>query len=68
MFRTETFCCPTRKRSAPIPGRKKTKDSKLRKTKPLDLIAQDNESKDDNAEKKITSDLESADRFDTQNL
>ncbi|RVE63621.1 hypothetical protein OJAV_G00138120 [Oryzias javanicus] len=52
-----------RKMSAPVPGRKKAKDSKLRKTKPLDLIAQDNESKDDNAEKKITSDLESTDRM-----
>lgn len=54
--------------SAPVPGRKKAKDTRLPKTKPLDLIAQDSESQDGNTEKNNTSDLESTDRFDTQNL
>ncbi|XP_078787302.1 acetyl-CoA carboxylase 1 isoform X4 [Oryzias latipes] len=52
-----------RKMSAPVPGRKKAKDTRLPKTKPLDLIAQDSESQDGNTEKNNTSDLESTDRM-----
>lgn len=54
--------------SAPFLDNIKAMDTKLQETKPKDLKAQDNKSKDDNAEKKNASDLESVDRFDTQNL
>lgn len=40
-------------------------DTKLEETKPQDLKAPENESQDDNAEKKNASDLDTVDRFDT---
>lgn len=46
----------------------KATDTKLKGTKPQDPKAAASESQEDNAEKKNASDLESVDRFDTQNL
>lgn len=46
----------------------KTKDTKLQRLNPEDVKARDTESKDNNAEQKNTSDLQSENRFDTQNL
>lgn len=43
-------------------------DTKLEETKPQDPKAPKKESQDDNAEKKNASDLDTVDRFDTQNL
>lgn len=54
--------------SAPFLDNIKAMDTKLQQTKSKDLKAQDNKSKDDSDEKKNDSDLESVDRFDTQNL
>lgn len=54
--------------SAPFPDNKRAKDSKLGETELHKLKTPDSESKDDNAEKKNASDLESVDRFDTLNL
>ncbi len=54
--------------SAPILDSIRATDTKFQETKPQDLKGQHSKSKDDNAEKKNTSDLESVDRFDTQTL
>lgn len=54
--------------SAPFLDNIKAMDTKLHQSKPKDLKAQANKSKDDSDGKKNDSDLESVDRFDTQNF
>lgn len=54
--------------SAPVLDNLKAPDTKLQETKSQELNTQDNKSKGDNPEKKNTSDLESVDRFDRENL
>lgn len=56
----ETCDCPARKRAAPVLGNVNATKTKLQQTKPQHLNKY--------AEKENASDLDSVDRFDTQNL